>query len=112
MADTNKNIVITSNNGSLTQPDAVFTSAWYHVVVTFAGGACNMYVNGVLGPSGTISKTSFVAVNGAYLVIGNNHPGGQEHLNGNPSVCRIYNRVLAITEVQGNFNALRGRFGV
>jgi hypothetical protein len=88
------------------------TGAWYHVMATFASGACNFYINGALAATGTISQSSLTAVSGAYLVIGDNHPGGQEYFDGNISVCRIYNRVLSIVELQQNFNAQRGRYGI
>ena len=88
------------------------TSTWYHVAVTFASGSCNLYLNGALAASGTITPTSLTAVSGAYLVVGDNHPGGQEYFDGNIAMCRIYNTVLSYQDLLQNFNAHRGRYGV
>jgi hypothetical protein len=34
------------------------------------------------------------------------------YYNGNLAVCRIYNKALTASEIQQNFNALRGRFSI
>ena len=35
-----------------------------------------------------------------------------ELIQGNQSIAKVYNRVLSQSEVQQNFNALRGRYGI
>jgi hypothetical protein len=83
------------------------------VVVTFASGTAKMYINGVLvNSTNAFGITTLPAVASAYLTIGNNHPGGDEMLNGRVGLTRIYNRELSLQEVQQNFNAMRGRFNV
>jgi len=37
---------------------------------------------------------------------------GDDYLNGDIAIARIYNRALSSTEIQQNFNAQRGRFGI
>lgn len=87
--------------------------SWYHVVATFASGTAKFYINGVLATSTTsFGITTLPAVSSAYLTIGNNHPGGDEMLDGRVGMARIYNRVLSLQEVQLNFNACRGRYGI
>jgi hypothetical protein len=39
-------------------------------------------------------------------------PSGSTYLLGRVSVVRVYNKGLTEAEVQQNFNALRGRFGI
>ena len=87
--------------------------AWYHVAVTFASGTAKIYINGALvNSTTTFGITTLPAVASSYLTIGNNHPGGDEMLNGRLGLARIYNRVLSLQEVQQNFNANRGRYGI
>jgi hypothetical protein len=45
-------------------------------------------------------------------MIGDNHPGGQEYFDGRIGSIKIYNRVLATTEIQQNFQALRDRYQI
>jgi hypothetical protein len=86
---------------------------WYHVVATFSNGTVKGYINGVLsGNTTAFGITTLPAVASSYLTIGNNHPGGDEMLNGRVAMAKIYNRVLTLQEVQQNFNAGRGRFNI
>lgn len=86
---------------------------WYHVAVTFASGTAIMYINGVLvNSTAAFGITTLPAVASAYLTIGNNHPGGDEMLDGRVGLARVYSRVLTPAEIKQNFNAYRGRYGV
>lgn len=86
---------------------------WYHVVATFASGTAKGYINGAFSAETTsFGITTMPAVASSYLTIGNNHPGGDEMLNGRVGLVRVYNRVLSLQEVRQNFNASRGRYGV
>ena len=89
------------------------TSSWYQVVGTYTSGSRRLYINGVLvgsdTQSGTISTNSGGMSIGAY---GGYSGGRSYYYNGNLAVCRIYNKALTASEVQQNFNALRGRFGI
>ena len=44
-------------------------------------------------------------------MLGDNHPGGQEYLNGKISAVKIYNRGLLQSEVLQNYIAMKKRFG-
>lgn len=88
------------------------TQRWFHVVSTFVDGTVKIYVNGELSAQTTHALRTLPAAAGAFLTIGNQHPGGDEMLNGRVAIARIYNRALTPTEVSQNFAAHRGRFGI
>ena len=88
------------------------TGNWFHVVATFTDGVLRIYVNGVLSNVSSNTLTTFPTVSGAYLTIGNNHPGGDEMFNGRVAIARIYNIPLTPLQVNQNFAAHRGRFGI
>lgn len=82
--------------------------------VTFTAGYSSpsvAYKNGSL--FATSATTSSVALNtNQTFNIGRRTTTNQYFLNGKIYLTRIYNRVLSPTEVQQNFNALRGRYGI
>jgi hypothetical protein len=88
------------------------TGRWYNVVFTLNNTSFvkQNYLNGVLDNSHTGG--------GAYTGTGSNARICGVVLNfgltfdGFMSNCNFYNRVLTATEVQQNFNALRGRYGI
>jgi hypothetical protein len=94
----------------------------YHVVMTnnYSAGTLNLYINGVLFSSVATATQEY---NDTLIVsagnIGVNKPqidgGGAEtysYFTGKVPVAKIYNRALSAAEVQQNFNALRGRYGI
>jgi hypothetical protein len=88
------------------------TGTWYNVVFTLNNSTYvkQNYLNGVFDNSHTGG--------GAYIGTGTNTRIGGKVLtfgllfDGFMSSCNFYNRVLTAAEVQQNFNALRGRFGI
>lgn len=85
-------------------------------------GVCNreiatqsIYVNGSLNNSAQISYGS-ITNSDAELTIGNLRRGSYgpdgEFYNGNISQVSIYNRALSASEIQQNFEATRGRYGI
>jgi hypothetical protein len=82
-------------------------NTWYQVSFTSTGSGSTLYLNGnsvgtsIYSPSGWGSTYYLGALN-----------FGGEYLRGNISNTQIYNRALTAAEVQQNFNALRGRFGI
>jgi hypothetical protein len=116
LGTTSSNTIIFSTNwpgtwyiGSST---TLSTNTWYNVVATFTGGAWKIYINGVLNNSGTFAITVLPTVSGSWLNVGMNQPGGDEFFNGQIPVAKIYNTALTATQVQQNFQALRGRYGI
>jgi hypothetical protein len=73
-----------------------------------------LYIDGKLNSSsnnsGTWSGTNVWSA--MALQIGNNPNDVYYKFNGKISVAKIYNRALSAGEVQLNFNALRGRYGL
>jgi hypothetical protein len=67
----------------------------------------DIYINGVLGES--IASNVNVSTN---IVNLGRYQGNGRPLNGNIAQTLIYNRVLTAQEIQQNFNATRGRFGI
>jgi hypothetical protein len=94
------------------QTTAQAITGWRHVVYTFTNGHWVSYVNGGISSSGTIALTQFPAISGAWMNLGMNHPGGDEYYLGQLAAFRIYNKILAPTDVLTNFNAQKARFGL
>jgi hypothetical protein len=103
----------------LSPQDLTFTSSsyitankWNHVVCTVGNGTKVVYVNGNIvaqatGITGTMPTGQTNQYIGKYGSVSNQYP-----FNGSIAVSKVYNRALTASEVQQNFNALRGRFGI
>jgi hypothetical protein len=89
-------------------------NVWYHIIGTYSSNGTNatvrIYVNGVENTSSTISAPNFSNSYNYTLEIGRYQNFGV--LLGNIATAQIYNRALAAAEIQQNFQALRGRFGI
>lgn len=94
--------------------------SWYQIVVSRLGNVFTPYLNGVqLGTSYTITSLS---LNGLYNsgtlqlgAAGNAAAGGGSfnyYAKNTIANMKMYNRALTATEIQQNFNALKGRFGL
>jgi hypothetical protein len=84
------------------------TNQWYFGAVTFnttTGWA--LYLNGLLEVT-SASTTAFTGTGDVLVAAYGNSNVFQGQING----VFIYNRVLTAQEIQQNFNALRGRFGI
>lgn len=64
-----------------------------------AGNVVSLPAGGVFHYAGTTSPYQIVGLGGAWL-------------NGSIPLVRFYNRVLTTAEIEQNFNALRGRYGI
>jgi hypothetical protein len=82
---------------------------WYCLAVTYTSTNLKLYKNAVVeldtGSPGTLSH-------GGNIRIGDGIGGAQVHLQANLPIFMMYNRALTASEIQQNFNALRGRFGI
>jgi hypothetical protein len=103
------------NTGYITGP-VVTANTWYNFALTYNGtNLTTSYINGV--SIGTTSGAESTPAND-YLVLGypdgtNSYLGGASgFFNGYVGAWRVYNRGLTSTEIQQNFNATRGRYGV
>jgi hypothetical protein len=99
----------------LFQPGTTILSSntWYYftMVYNFNLSLWIGYINGVqefsVAKSGTIANSSF------YSYVGYTPEGGeQSNFLGQIAVVQYYNQALTAQEVQQNFQALRGRYGV
>lgn len=114
---------ITTNYGSTGKITASFktltgimradysTNTWYQVVISGSGTSNTLYLNGV--SVATESQTVATSVNFNTARIGNvDGDRASEYLVGNVASLKFYNRALTASEIQQNFNALRGRFSI
>jgi hypothetical protein len=90
----------------------ITANAWNHIVCTYGNGTKTIYINGVqiaqqTGVTGTIPTGQTNQYVGKFGNAGNNYP-----FNGKIAVSKVYNRSLSVAEVNQNFNALRGRYGI
>ena len=84
---------------------------WHHWVFTknATNGTMYIYLDGSLWHSGT-GKTRTIGTPDTIRSIGS--AGNNNYHRGYISNLQLYNRELSLTEIQQNFNALRGRFGI
>jgi hypothetical protein len=73
-------------------------------------GVFNFYIDTVL--SGTYSTDTNNYSDTSYHIGGDGPPTSIYWFQGNIATTQIYNRALSASEVQQNFNALRGRYGI
>jgi hypothetical protein len=84
------------------------TGAWYGVAVVKNSTNGFVYINSSLVLSFTGSSTNASTA----VVIGKHPTASVNYINGNIAQASIYNRALAATEVEQNFNCLRMRYGI
>ena len=89
----------------------VFDGNWHFVGATYDGaGTLITYVDGV---QDNISTGRTYSTTGQNNFIGkSHHTGSDAYWNGNIAQTQIHNRALTASEIQQNFNANRGRFGI
>ena len=86
--------------------DSDLLNIWHHVVVTYDGTTLRLYRNGVQLNSNT--STGNITNTSDTLEIGRRYTGS--YFIGRLTGQKIYNRALTVTEIQQNFNALKGRY--
>jgi hypothetical protein len=88
---------------------------WINVSLVFSytnpNSSILLYINGILVETSPVSSGTFVSNTNA-LKIGAPGPGLGVYHKGKISSYLLYNRALTASEIQQNFNALRGRFGI
>jgi len=84
---------------------------WFYVSFQRdSSNLCNIFVNGTKETTGATKTTTLENTNTIIGSRGSNTNGF--FYNGRMSNVRIYNRALTASEIQQNFNALRGRFSI
>jgi hypothetical protein len=84
-------------------------NVWHNVCFTIVGKTTSAYLNGVFQLSKT--STGEVAIN-PYGFIGKYNDFYGQNATFDGSVFQIYNRALSVTEIQQNYNSLKGRYGL
>ena len=102
-----------SSNRSANSISSVLGSSYFHAVGIKSGTTISLYLNGVLQSSQNLTTNAVYYVGepfviGGFAVCGSN----RFYSTGNIPVVRVYNRALSAAEIQRNFNAMRGRFGI
>jgi Tfp pilus assembly protein PilE len=90
-----------------TSDDALAVNVWQYLVYTESGTTQNIYVNG--NNQNIISIAASHTDNTDPKVIGY---GSTQHFVGLMGDIHVYNHALSGVEIQQNFNALRGRYGI
>ena len=94
---------------------SIDANEWYHLVGTCqggSGGSMKLYSDGVFGSSNTVNFNVDTGTSDPNMYIGNAFNGSTSYFPGKVSIAKVYNRVLTDEEVFGNYNALKGRFGL
>jgi len=94
-----------------TIPGEISVGNWYHVVYTYNSANVICYVNGEFKNSSGYSQVFNDSGNSP--IIGYEPSlAAPNFWNGNIPLVRLYNRALSAAEVQQNFEATRGRYGI
>ena len=108
------------NNPSAFGPATlVNTNNYFNVVISWSTSGASMtfnfYLNGTNTNTSTVTQSGY-SINASTITIGQNCGAALTSPSENSSCAfssvKLYNRALSATEVQQNFNALRGRYGI
>jgi hypothetical protein len=84
-----------------------------YMVGTITSSAINVYKNGVLTNTGTGLSGNMSTYSTPVIHLGKDPRYGSDRFyNGSIYTAKIYNRALTASEIQQNYNALRGRFSI
>jgi hypothetical protein len=85
---------------------------WYHYCFTYNHSTYQkqIYRNGSALTVTTYSANQYTGT--GTVRIGATYSSGGQYANGRIANAKIYNRVLTAAEIQQNFNATRGRYGI
>lgn len=86
---------------------------WYNLIGVVDSGGSYMYTNGTLtGTGGGFGGSNLWTNGGASLFMGGDIRYDFRRMNGTIAALHVYNVAFSQTEVNQNFNALRGRFTI
>lgn len=91
------------------KPTSIPLGTWGHYCVTYNGSTISIYRQGILQSSVASSGTADWSMG---MQIGYWQGGSGYQWQGRIDTVSMYNKALSATEVQQNFNALRGRYGI
>lgn len=93
----------------------MIVNTWYYVTGVYdsATKILSIYVNGVFESSAAALTGTPPTAGAQYVILGaSDGLSAANRMTGNISSASIYNRALTALEIQQNFEALRGRYGV
>lgn len=93
----------------------IIQGQWFHVAAVRSGNNLSSYINGNLKGTNAINTSNGVGNVTNTIRVGmanNSNEVYSWHANANVSSAKMYNRALTAQEIQQNFNATRGRFGL
>ena len=91
---------------------SLYDGNWHNVAVSWIGSTPSaiIYFDGEAKTTSYIHQSTFSGKSIPHLNIGRETSGNL--LNGSIAIAKIYNRALSASEIQQNYNALKGRFGL
>ena len=103
----------TGSANTIDSPRAIGTGNWNMLVqrVTW-GGNIDLFENGVLTASQVLSGSAPTSTKTQFVIGCRSTGGSSSHFDGKIASVQVYNRALSNSEIQQNFNALRGRYGI
>jgi len=104
-----------SDDESVPIPNVTPTTEWTNITGTYDGSDIKGYINGELKLNHTmpIGGDLVTGSTGRRMFLGaRTNDSISRYFNGIISTTNIHNRALTASEIQQNFNALRGRFGI
>lgn len=100
------------NNREVATPNTINTGSWLNIVGTWTPSTSLLiYRNRIQVASNTTLIPASIITPSYTLDIGM-RPNGGDYWNGNIAQVSIYNRALSESEIEQNYNALKGRFGL
>ena len=99
-----------SGNNVTTPDSSISLNTWQHSAVTGNSSGLKAYINSRLLASNTVAYAPVNSSTGN-LYIGCTAPA-EETFNGRISMVQIYNRALTQLEIQQNYVATKGRYGL
>jgi hypothetical protein len=99
--------------GNVEAPSTFTNGNWYHVATVVKTNSLSFYRNGALVANiSTNFNWNYLRTDQtAYVYIGTGY-GELYAMNGSIGNFSMYNRELSAAEIQQNFNAIRGRYGI
>ncbi len=103
-----------STNAAASSANSVVGSNYFQAIGIKSGTTISLYVNGVFQSSANLTTNAVAYILNEPFAIGGYATCGPNkfYATGNISILKAYNRALSAAEIQQNFNALRGRFGI
>lgn len=105
----NSNVRFTDDWNNVVVSGAGNTGAWMNLVGVYSISNAFIYLNGNL----SVTKGSGFSYTGTgNIIVGRQGELNSEYFGGKIAQASIYNKALTPAEIQQNFNATRGRFGI